>query len=395
MSASACPSPETLSKVVSIGPDEALSAHISSCERCSALLEAESSLINLFKAAPYEEPPAEQVSQVRASLLQQASQMAPASQLSWGRLALAAIVLLAVGAFLAVSWNKVAPGIISNPKNNGDAPTQEKTIAQHLGTVGASPEARFTYQGNKQDEIVRLQEGTISVEVKHLSPGERFRVVTGDAEVEVRGTSFEVTAKDDKLVQVVVHSGKVEVRPQGKLVQTLFPSESWDVKTAKLSPATTLAASTPTEDPKKNDPKESNTPTKSPAEELFSEGYASLSDKDFEKAAAQFSQAFTLDPKSAIAEDARYFYAVALLSAGKREEAKKALITFTARYPNSPRHGEASASLGLMYLEEGALDDAQIRFESALDNQSAEVRKTAQDGLAEIKRRRATQPPTP
>ena len=77
------------------------------------------------------------------------------------------------------------------------------------------------------DEVVRLRQGRVAVSVEHLARGERFRVVTGDAEVEVRGTSFDVVVERDVLVEVVVHSGVVEVRPDGREVILVHPGERW------------------------------------------------------------------------------------------------------------------------------------------------------------------------
>jgi ferric-dicitrate binding protein FerR (iron transport regulator) len=65
------------------------------------------------------------------------------------------------------------------------------------------------------DEIVRLFGGTLTVRVDPLRSNERFRIVTGDALVEVKGAVFDVTATEDRLTSVRVISGIVEVRPSG------------------------------------------------------------------------------------------------------------------------------------------------------------------------------------
>ncbi len=71
-------------------------------------------------------------------------------------------------------------------------------------------------------------DGTVTVEVDRLQPGERFRIVTGDAEVEVRGTAFDVTAAGDRLRSVRVMHGSVEVRPAGGSVRILSPGQAWE-----------------------------------------------------------------------------------------------------------------------------------------------------------------------
>ena len=77
------------------------------------------------------------------------------------------------------------------------------------------------------DEIVTLYEGVIDVEVTPLQAGERFRVVTADTEVEVRGTAFEVTARFGHVIGVSVRHGLVEVRPIGGAIAMVGAGQSW------------------------------------------------------------------------------------------------------------------------------------------------------------------------
>jgi tetratricopeptide (TPR) repeat protein len=392
MSQSACPTPEELSRQLSLGPDEVFSSHLSSCSKCSQALEAESSLLGMFRELPWGEPPAAQVSGVRSVILQQASQqqsIAPASaRWPWARLALVAVLLLAVGATLYLSLS---------------APQQNKTPALALANVEATANSQYVYEGPKDNEVVRLQEGTVMVQVTHLKPGERFRVIIGDAEVEVRGTKFSVTAKDNKLVRVVVFEGKVEVRPAKGEQRLLLPSQAWDVEkdlvpvTATNTQPTTLAVApedpkTLVKDPKipKDEPKVS----RSTSEEAFDAGFALMREANFEAASESFLLAATLDPKASIVEDARFWYATALNRAGKKAQAQTALTAFVAKYPNSPRRGEAAVSLGKLLLNSGDLEGAQIMFESAQDDAVSVVQKSAKDGLAAVTKKRAATPTT-
>ena len=102
-----------------------------------------------------------------------------------------------------------------------------------------------TDDGVSVDEVVRLSNGSVSVAVKKLRPFERFRVITGDAEVEVRGTAFSVIVERDKLVGVAVDSGLVEVRPwqQGPIL--LAAGERWAPSLGKH----TSPEASPTEPP--------------------------------------------------------------------------------------------------------------------------------------------------
>jgi ferric-dicitrate binding protein FerR (iron transport regulator) len=71
---------------------------------------------------------------------------------------------------------------------------------------------------------LRLAAGTVSVHVAKLQPGQRFVIVTPDAEVEVRGTRFQVQVGDEndgcgKVTHVRVDEGIVDVRSGGSAVR--------------------------------------------------------------------------------------------------------------------------------------------------------------------------------
>jgi hypothetical protein len=399
MSQSACPTPEELSRQLSLGPTELFSAHLSSCSKCAQAFEQESSLLNMFRELPWGQPPAAQISGVRSFLLQQASlpqtNSSVKARLPWIRLALAAVVLLAVGATLYLS--------LSNPK---PPKPPELVLAKVEGTTNS----QYAFEGSKDNEVVRLHDGIVTVQVTHLKPGERFRVVTGDAEVEVRGTKFSVVAKDNKLVKVIVFEGKVEVRPVIGKQTFVLPSQSWDAEKGlvladaekELVPvdiastqATTLAVAP--EDPKRPSkalslPKHELKTSRSPSEEAFDAGFALMREANFEDASERFLQAATLDTSAPIVEDARFWYATALNRAGRKAQAQTALTSFVAKYPNSPRRGEAAVSLGKLLLNSGDLDGAQLMFESAQDDSVPVVQKSAKDGLEAVAKKRVVTP---
>ena len=72
-------------------------------------------------------------------------------------------------------------------------PPRPRTSRASIRAIG---NARFVRAQPPPDEIVRLDDGRIELDVIPLAAGERFRVVTDNGEVEVRGTSFEVLAAD-------------------------------------------------------------------------------------------------------------------------------------------------------------------------------------------------------
>jgi TolA-binding protein len=90
---------------------------------------------------------------------------------------------------------------------------------------------------------VRIRQGSIQVAVQQLRAGERFLVVTADAEVEVRGTHFDVEVVDDRLLQVRVSEGLVEVRREGARSVFLGANEVWSAPGVPR-PSTPAASST-------------------------------------------------------------------------------------------------------------------------------------------------------
>src|SRR5205809_310350 len=72
-------------------------------------------------------------------------------------------------------------------------PTRATSFASRA-SIRAIGNARFFRAQPPPDEIVRLDDGRIELDVNPLAAGERFRVVTDAGEVEVRGTIFEVLA---------------------------------------------------------------------------------------------------------------------------------------------------------------------------------------------------------
>src|SRR4029079_1851 len=78
-----------------------------------------------------------------------------------------------------------------------------------------------------RDEIVQLSQGALEVEVEPLHPGERFRVMVGASALEVRGTAFRVTADAERLVEVAVMHGRVDLTPDHGAPATLAAGQAW------------------------------------------------------------------------------------------------------------------------------------------------------------------------
>ena len=179
---------------------------------------------------PHHQPDAGRREAMRASLLEAARATPPRRRRVPVAVAAGAGALLSAAALL-LWWS---------------ARAQDETVAagQPRATIQSSSGAHFEHtrqrvarasSGPVVDEVVRLRDGRVAVAVEHLRRDERFRLVTGDAEVEVRGTAFDVVVEGDQLVEVAVSSGAVDVRPRGRPPVALEAGERWRADQVALS----------------------------------------------------------------------------------------------------------------------------------------------------------------
>lgn len=385
------PSPIELSRAVSEGPSRKLAAHLQRCTTCAGTLAEWRDIDSLARELPSLRTSVERRERALAAVLRE-ERTASVPQRArpvwlWGSLAGAAVAALAL---------IVGGSLLSSPPppvELAQGPTHRGTIRPHAG-------ARFTHESGVPDEVVRLHEGTISVDVDALRPGERFRVIVGDGEVEVRGTSFDVTAMGDSLAKVLVDHGVVEVRASSRQVVVLVDGESWEatvdrgVEAAPVeapvpskrrpvaeppdepAPEPTVGAASPK--PPSVDPAP---PPRHPMAELFDRGWKQLRDGRPQEAAQTFSEALSKYPADPLAEDASFWRAVALVRAQSPKEALGALTSFLDAYPKSNRIGETSALLGWILLGKGDVDGAEARFHAAEADPVPSVRASAQKGL--------------
>jgi ferric-dicitrate binding protein FerR (iron transport regulator) len=171
-------------------------------------------LLEAARELPIEQPDRARREAVRTSILAAAERTPPRRR--GPRPAVLWVPVMAAAAMLIVL-------VLRDPP----APAQARRA-----TVQASDGAHFTHvttaAAGDADEVVRLTGGRVTVDVEPLSDGQRFRVVTGDAEVEVHGTSFDVVVEGDELQRVYVHEGVVEVRFGALAPVTLQPGQAWD-----------------------------------------------------------------------------------------------------------------------------------------------------------------------
>jgi TolA-binding protein len=230
-----CPGDLELARAHAAGAPE-ISAHLEACASCRAAWAGTRALIELARELPVALPPPARREEVRTAVLAAAAGLAhrPARR-AWRVPGVAgAAAAAAVAGYLAIARS----------------PAPE--IAHHAhGTVRPHPGARYLVRSVAPDEVVALGDGAIDVEVEPLHPGERFRVVVGDAVLEVRGTAFTATARAEHLIAVAVAHGQVDLVPAlGAALgapATLTAGQSWHaaVGAAPAAPAPPIATASP------------------------------------------------------------------------------------------------------------------------------------------------------
>jgi hypothetical protein len=403
-----CPSERALGRAFTEGREATLREHLLGCARCAAVWREIEALRALGRELPVPASSAVPPDALRDAVLAGAAAAAgvaatPFRPTSLRRVALGGALAAAVLAVVAIrAWRdppaRVAPAA---------APT---TTAAH---VFAHDDADFSRFGDATDEVVRLVDGTLTLEVPRQPDGRRFRVVTADAEVEVRGTAFDVEARDDRLAAVRVVSGRVAVRVVGLPPIDLAPGERWSHAETRASPSpsplspagptpapprlATLRRAVPAPLPVASPPVPTARPDlvggPVPGERAFEGAWEALRAGDARRAAAAFDVVLLEARDAALAEDAAYWKAVALSRAGEERLGAIAFETFLDGHPGSVRAAAAAVMLGWLLVEQDRLTEAERRFAAAAGGDPTDrVTASARAGLDEVARRRRMHP---
>ncbi len=241
-----CPTPVALSQAATErGRKEAnseLTSHLAECAACAREWKALTQIDDLVRELPAAEVDDSRRQRLRAAIVSGSiKSRATASGRS------RRTIWLATSFAAAASFALAAPSLYTR--------WQARTTAAYHAEIAPESGAIFARESAAPDEIVRLRSGTLRLKVSPLSAGERFRVLTGSSQVEVRGTSFEVVAEANELRAVRVEHGLVEVRDNAGTVARVGTGQSWRAPTAPpdpragapapLEPEQAHAASTP------------------------------------------------------------------------------------------------------------------------------------------------------
>lgn len=291
---------------------------------------------------------------------------------------------------------------------SGSAPSEVHPAVQapsrSFASVRATGATRFARIQGPPDEVLQLDDGSLELAVDHLAPGERFRVVTEDADVEVRGTHFRVAARAHHLSDVHVTDGRVAVRPVRGGIFLLEAGDTWEPSLATESPSADTSERSPDGEPHAGHRRRADilgasgsararsapgiagseesraAAPPSPASALFDRGWTLLRAGHGREAAQAFEEVERVAVGTGLEEDAAYWRAVAT-ARSRTPEAPALYQAFLDRFPKSSRAGAAAVALGWLRLD--ARDSAAARrlFTRALDDPSAEVVGSARRGI--------------
>ena len=122
----------------------------------------------------------------------------------------------------------------------------------------------------------------------------------------------------------------------------------------------------------------------SEVEKHFQAGWKLLRDGKSAEAAKELGAAADANPGDALAADARYFQAIALVRSGQKGEAERVLVAFLDHAPQSLRRGRAAVLLGRLIAERGDSASARAWFMSAVDDRDPDVAAAARAGVAAL-----------
>ena len=324
--------------------------HLATCASCAELDQDLSALRGLLQS-PTPEPSPLDVRRGRLKLLREAA-LPPSPAPPRKRPVIAIAFALGAAGALGIALHRRV--MESNPVVAA-APAASAPL-RTVTTVMPESQTRFTRASTDGTEIVTLSDGAVSLSVRHLQAGERFLVKTGDAEVEVRGTLFRVEAKDDRIRNVEVREGKVEVRFHGATFD-VKADERWDrpadappvISTApapaRVEPASPAQSASATGKLRQGPPPPlpSAKPVAEEASTGFEEGMEMMARGDYGAAAKRldaFSRANSRDDR---AEDAAFLVILALQRAGRSTAAVEAARRYLDTYPSGYRRAQAQA----------------------------------------------------
>jgi ferric-dicitrate binding protein FerR (iron transport regulator) len=200
-------------------PAPALKAHQAACpdcERWAARCRAVDGALVELTAEVLDPPPFERIERPARAAARGRRQLRLARRL----VPMSLVFASAVAATMALSWMwmvRRAPTLAAAVATSGQVLDAPQGAAQVLLTDGSHltlTSGRAVVElSERHRSVVRLETGTVFLDVPHLGNGDTFVLTTTEAEVRVHGTRFDV-ARSGEGTRIGVSDGTVEVRPR-------------------------------------------------------------------------------------------------------------------------------------------------------------------------------------
>lgn len=351
--------------------------HLRGCDACRAEWGRDEPLRELARALPDDAPTELELRRLRARVLRDAATgVTPpvaSRQLRKASASLVLVATLAAGAWALFARHApplpAEASLVSAPP--ATTPPQETPSAQAAealaGAVVPTDAARWSQSRAQGVERVVLEDGVVRLHVRPQVAGERFVVIVPDGELEVRGTTFEVSVRQRATTRVHVDEGVVEVRLRGRDTRRLEAGQTWSPEALAVTP--------PPARPARPSTTASALATDGGSE--YATAIALLRDGRNDEAAAAFHALVVSQPGGAHAEDASFLEAVALARAGRGDAAALAAEHHLAAFPASFHQKEAAILVARAAQQRGECAKARAALSRWMgQSQDAEVQST-------------------
>lgn len=342
--------------------------HMRICNECDSCFRGDERLRRLAAELPEEGPSALALRRLRARVLRDVATGVGAekpltSRARWalGASALAVAALVAGGLGVRRMSHAAPPVQIESPS----APVDSSGAQAFAGTVLESVGAHWTQARQQGREQVSLDSGSLRIHVRHQQDGERFLVSLPDGELEVRGTTFQVTVADGSTTRVHVEDGVVALRLDARPEVRLGAGDTWAAPVAAPAPLSSVAALAR---PMRTSPARAvAAPVAAPV---------AVPGPVAPPSPAVVAPAASEDD----AESVAYSAAVALLRDGRNADAVAAFQAFVAKHASAPQLEDASFLEAVALARMGRVDAAALaaeehlaRFPSSFHRREAEA----------------------
>jgi len=327
-------------------PDGALRDHVAGCSSCQQQLGSDSAILQALRASPAPAWSGDGREAVRAAL---APERVTAARRKRRNQRLLGGGLGAAGLAALVLWLRLA--------TPGAPPDTTFRLAASEGasyaTVESGPSTRL-----------RLEEGSLSLQVDHLLPTQSFAIDLPDGRLAVRGTRFTVGVRGGATQEVAVSEGRVEIWLPGEH-RMVAAGERWIADPPEVAPTApsvpALAApeeGSSTAAPQPQDKRPAETPDRSvgaeppkpaPAVEKarkvtaptgFPEAVQAFRERNYAGAERAFQTFIEAHPTDKRSEDALFLRIRSLQYLGRETEARSEATRYLDRFPQGLRRPE-------------------------------------------------------